>query len=106
MDSIWNTPHSGRHFPSQGNWVIRIIYVSCKFLFGNTELLTILSVPREENPDRWLQINLASLKEVPPGTIINADGIFLRQYFLSRNLERIQHHQRALTQSLAEDRER
>lgn len=42
----------------------------------------------------------------PPGTIINAGGIFLKFFFFLRNLERIQYHQRALTQSLAEDRER
>lgn len=63
MDSMWNTVRMRRRFPSQGNWVICIIYTSSDFPFGNTELLTVLSVPREENPDRWLQRNLASLRE-------------------------------------------
>lgn len=80
MDSKWNTPHMRWHFASQGSRVICIVYTSCKFLFGDTELLTVLSVLREENPERCLQRNLASLREdIPRGTIINAGGIFFKK---------------------------
>lgn len=76
MDSRWSTPHTRQRFPSQGNWVTRIISSSCKSPFGNTELLTVLSVPREENPRQMASEKPCIFKtRYPPGTIINAGGI-------------------------------